>query len=90
MAEEFSPSKQIYNSFIYNYKTELTSRRFSYRCKFRNKCKEILNVNKDELWKYISKEIEKIEVMYPGKAKNNHTCKGEKEKALITSTTKLR
>ena len=49
-----------------------------------------MNVNKDELWKYISKEIEKIDVMYPGKAKNNHTCKGVKEKALITSTAKLR
>ena len=89
MVDEFPPSELIYKSFIYKYKTELTSCKLSYRCKFRNKCKVIMNVNKDDLRKYLSKEIEKIDVIYPGKAKNNHKCKGVKEKYLTTSTANL-
>ncbi len=89
MADKFPPSELIYKSLIYKYKTELTSCKLSYRCKFRNKCKVIMNVNKDDLRKYLSKEIEKIDVIYPGKAKNNHKCKGVKEKYLTTSTANL-
>ncbi len=43
-----------------------------------------MNVNKDDLRKYLSKEIEKIDAICPGKAKNNHKCKGVKENDLTT------
>ena len=52
MEEEFPSSELLYKSYIYKHKTELTSGKLSYRCKFRNKCKVNLKVNKEVLRKY--------------------------------------
>ena len=71
MSDNFPPSELIFKSYIYKYKTELASGKISYRCKFRNKCSVIMNVNKEELRKYLAKEIDKIDLIYPGKAKEN-------------------
>ena len=78
MSDNFPPSELIFRSYIYKYKTELASGKISYQCKFRNKYSVIMNVNKEELRKYLAKEIDKIDVIYPGKAKEKHSCKGIK------------
>ena len=81
MADEFPPSELTYKSFIYRFKTELSSGKLSYRCKFRTKCSVIMNIQKDSLKKFLSKEIDSLEIIFPGKAKGEHTCKGIKELA---------
>ena len=51
-----------------------------------------MNINNEDLSKYLSKEIQikdKIEVIYPGKAKNKHTYKGVEEITLATSTANI-
>ena len=70
MNERIYTFRIIHKLYIYKYKTELASEKLSYRCKFKNKCKVIMYINKEELRKYLSKETEKIELIYPGKAKN--------------------
>ncbi len=79
MADEFPPSELTYKSFIYRFKTELSSGKLSYRCKFRTKCSVIMNVEKEALRKFLTKEIEALEIIFPSKAKGIHTCKGVKE-----------
>ena len=38
-----------------------------------------MNVDKEALKQYLNKEIEALEIIFPGKTKGEHTCKGVKE-----------
>ena len=79
MEEEFPPSVLTYKSFIYRFKTELSSGKLSYRCKCQAKCSVKMNVQKDSLKKFLNKEIDYLEIIFPRKAKGEHTFKGVKE-----------
>ena len=51
---EFNIPKTItINNYVYTFKSELINNNYSYRCKYRNKCKILIKIGKDQLIEYL-------------------------------------
>ena len=69
------------NKYIYSFKDELKNNFYSYRCKYRQKCKIIIKVAREEIEKYNKNDNYEIQMDISSEQKN-HTCKLDNEEEV--------